>query len=219
MIQRIPPRLFVLLAALALIPATVAEAQVGQNMGVLNPNTATESELAALPHMDAAKADSIVAGRPFMNMLDVNALVADSLDEAQRDELYARLFLPLNLNDTTEKEILLVPGVGNRMAHEFDEYKPYAHMAEFRREIGKYVDDEEVARLEQFVFVPIDLNTASDEDILTIPNLGNRMLREFKEYRPYERIEQFRREIGKYVDDDEVARLERYVEIRAQDSD
>ena len=219
MIQRIPTRLFVLLAALALIPATVAEAQVGQNMGVLNPNTATESELAALPHMDAAKADSIVAGRPFMNMLDVNALVADSLDEAQRNELYARLFLPLNLNDTTEKEILLVPGVGNRMAHEFDEYKPYAHIAEFRREIGKYVDDEEVARLEQFVFVPIDLNTASDEDILTIPNLGNRMLHEFKEYRTYSRIEQFRREIGKYVNDDEVARLERYVEIRAQDSD
>ena len=31
---------------------------------------------------------------------------------------------------------------------------------------------------------------------------------------PYSRIEQFRREIGKYVDDDEVARLERYVEIR-----
>ena len=147
-------------------------------------------------------------------MLEVNALVGDSLDEAQQDELYARLFLPLNLNATTEEEILLVPGVGNRMAHEFDEYKPYTHMAEFRREIGKYVDDEEVARLEQFVFVPIDLNTASDEDILTIPNLGNRMLREFKEYRPYNRIEQFRREIGKYVDDDEVARLERYVEIR-----
>ena len=217
MTQRIPARLFVLLAALVLPTAIAAEAQVGQNMGVLNPNTATESELAALPHMDAAKADSIVAGRPFMNMLEVNTLVGASLEEARQDELYARLFLPLNLNDTSSEEILLVPGVGNRMAHEFDEYKPYGHIAEFRREIGKYVDDEEVARLEQFVFVPIDLNTASDEDILTIPNLGNRMLREFKEYRPYSRIEQFRREIGKYVDDDEVARLERYVEIRSQD--
>ncbi len=214
MIQRIPARLFVLFAVLALAPATVVEAQVGQNMGVLNPNTATEAELAALPHMNAATADSVIAGRPFTDMLEVNALVGDSLAEARQDELYARLFLPLNLNATTEEEILLVPGVGNRMAHEFDEYHPYTHMAEFRREIGKYVDDEEVARLEQFVFVPIDLNTASDEDILTIPNLGNRMLREFKEYRPYSRIEQFRREIGKYVDDDEVARLERYVEIR-----
>ena len=59
--------------------------------------------------------------------------------------------------------------------------------------------------------MPINLNTASDEDILTIPGLGRRMLHEFKEYRPYRALAQFRREIGKYVDDDEVARFERYV--------
>jgi hypothetical protein len=40
------------------------------------------------------------------------------------------------------------------------------------------------------------------------------MLREFKEYRPYKSIEQFRREIGKYVDKNELARLERYVTIK-----
>jgi hypothetical protein len=40
------------------------------------------------------------------------------------------------------------------------------------------------------------------------------MLREFKEYRPYRSIEQFRREIGKYVNENEVARFERYVTIR-----
>jgi hypothetical protein len=49
--------------------------------------------------------------------------------------------------------------------------------------------------------------------ILSIPGAGKRMLREFKEYRPYSNIEQFRREIGKYVDKKEVARLERYVTL------
>jgi DNA uptake protein ComE-like DNA-binding protein len=39
---------------------------------------------------------------------------------------------------------------------------------------------------------PLDLNTASDEEILSIPGIGNRMLREFKEYRPYKNIDQFR---------------------------
>ena len=199
--------------ALAMFCGGSADAQVGRNKGVLNPNTATEAEMSALPHMSGAKASSIGEGRPFRNMIEVHALVGASLTEEQQDELYSRLFLPLDLNDTTEQEIHLVPGVGRRMAHEFDEYKPYAGLAVFRREIGKYVDDEEVARLEQFVFVPIDLNTASDEDILSIPNLGRRMLREFKEYRPYRQIEEFRREIGKYVDDEEVARLERYVTI------
>lgn len=46
---------------------------------------------------------------------------------------------------------------------------------------------------------------------MTIPGLGERMLHEFKECRPYTTMEQFRREIGQYVDRKEVARLERYV--------
>ena len=99
------------------------------------------------------------------------------------------------------------------MLREFREYRPYKTMAQFRKEIGKYVDVKEVARLEQYVFVPVNLNGASDEDILTIPGAGKRMLREFKEYRPYTNIEKFRKEIGKYVDKKEVARLERYVTL------
>ena len=100
------------------------------------------------------------------------------------------------------------------MAHEFEEYRPYTGgLPQFRKEIGKYVTAEEVARFEQYVFVPVNLNTASDADILTIPGVGQRMLHEFKEYRPYKAMEQFRREIGKYVDKREVARLERYVTI------
>jgi DNA uptake protein ComE-like DNA-binding protein len=75
------------------------------------------------------------------------------------------------------------------------------------------VDDTELARLEQYVFVPVNLNAATDADILTIPGVGARLLREFKEYRPYKAMEQFRREMGKYVDGKEVARLERYVTI------
>jgi DNA uptake protein ComE-like DNA-binding protein len=147
-------------------------------------------------------------------MTDLNAFLAQKLSADQLEALYPRLFLAINLNAASRDEILLVPGVGPRMAHEFEEYRPYTTMARFRREIGKYVDSTEVARLEQYVFVPIDLNSASDEDILSIPGLGRRMLREFKEYRPYTSIEQFRREIGKYVNEKEVARLERYVTIR-----
>ena len=60
----------------------------------------------------------------------------------------------------------------------------------------------------------IDLNTATDAEILSIPGVGQRMLHEFKEYRPYTSMDQFRREIGKYVDKTEVARLEQYVTIK-----
>lgn len=61
------------------------------------------------------------------------------------------------------------------------------------------------------VVFPINLNTASDAEILAVPGTGPRFLREFKEYRPYVNIEQFERELGKYVDQAQVKAWEQYV--------
>ena len=155
-----------------------SETQAENSMGVLNPNLAGEDELLALPHLNATLAQAIMDQRPFLNMTALHAVLSQSLSEEQSTELYAKLFIPINLNTAPREEILLVPGLGDRMAHEFEEYRPYVAIEQFRREIGKYVDDEEVARLEQYVFVPVNLNTASDEAILSIPGVGDRMLHE-----------------------------------------
>ncbi len=200
-----------LLLALVVAPPLVAE--VGENPDLLNPNLATVDELAAVANIGETLAKEIVAARPLLRPSALHEVISASLDETQIEEVYRRLWLPLDLNTASEAEILLIPGVGSRMAHEFEEYRPYKAMAQFRREIGKYVDDDEVARLEKYVFVPLPLNSASREHILTIPGVGSRMAHEFEEYRPYKAMAQFRREIGKYVDDDEVARLERYVVV------
>ena len=193
--------------------ASLSFAEVGKNIAVLNPNLASEAELTALDGVDASTAQAIIDGRPFLDITELEELLAGRLSDEVRTELYQAVFVPLDLNRASNESILLVPGVGRRMAHEFDEYRPYEGMARFRREIGKYVDEDEVARLEQYVFVPINLNTASEEDIKTIPGVGKRMTHEFLEYRPYRSLEQFRREIGKYVDEDELARLERFVTL------
>jgi len=64
------------------------------------------------------------------------------------------------------------------------------------------------------LFIPINLNTARDDDLLTIPGAGPRMVREFKEYRPWQSKEQFDKEIGNYVGTKETARFWRYVVIQ-----
>ena len=202
-----------LLPSVALALALSTHAQVGRQQGLIDPNVASEKDLAALPHSNAELAKQIIAQRPFLNITNFNALLAKSLKPEQLTEVYRKTFVHVNLNTAARDELLLIPGLGKRMAHEFEEYRPYKSFAQFRKEIGKYVDEKEVARLEQYVFIPINLNTASDEDILSIPGLGKRMLHEFKEYRPYKSIEQFRKEIGKYVDKKELARLERYVTV------
>jgi DNA uptake protein ComE-like DNA-binding protein len=199
--------------AIVLLVAVNTYGQSGRRGGVLDANTASEKDLLSVPGVTPAIAKNIVGRRPFLNMTELDSLLGASLSQGQRADVYRRLFVQINLNTATDAEILLIPGMGARMLEEFKEYRPYKALAQFRREIGKYVDEKEVARFEQYVFVPINLNTATDADILSIPGMGQRMLREFKEYRPYKAMVQFRREIGKYVDDKEVARLERYVTL------
>lgn len=201
------------LLLLALATPASLRAQVGASQGMVDANTATEATLAGLPGMTADLVKAVLARRPFATMAELDAALAP-LSAEQKKAFYAKAMVHLNLNTASRAEIMLIPGVGAKMAHEFEEYRPYTSLAQFRKEIGKYVDAAEVARLEQYVFVPIDLNTATDEQILTIPGLGRRMLREFKEYRPYKDMGQFRKEIGKYVNAQELARLERYVTIR-----
>ena len=137
-------------AAAAASPPTPAASAADPN-AMIDPNTATREQLMTVPGVDAALADSIVATRPHANMLAVDKVLATKLSEPQRDSVYARLWSPIDLNKATKEEIELIPGVGAKMRHEFEEYRPYRDLARFRREIGKYVDSTEVARLERYV--------------------------------------------------------------------
>ena len=201
------------LAACCLLLAAPAGAQVGKPVTIMDANRATEAELKAIPQLNDALVAAILEKRPFASVTELNAILTPALNKEQATEVYKKIFVHINLNKASKEEILLIPGVGNRMVREFEEYRPYENLAKFHKEIGKYVNAEELARLEQYVFAPKHLNTATDEDILSIPGLGRRMVYEFKEYRPYPNIEKFRKEIGKYVNAKEVARLERFVTV------
>jgi DNA uptake protein ComE-like DNA-binding protein len=193
---------------------SVVYGQVGKGT-IVDTNTAAESDLLAMPHMTPAIVKGLLEKRPFASIVDLNAfLTSQSLTPAQLTEIYGKTFVHVNLNTGTPEEILLIPGAGKRMVREFDEYRPWKTWAQFDKEIGKYVGQAETDRLKQYVFIPVNLNTASDEDILSIPGAGQRMVREFKEYRPWKTKEQFDKEIGKYVGAKETTRLWRYVVIQ-----
>ncbi len=199
--------------AVALLFAVPADAQVAQ--GLVDPNVATEQELLALPHMNPGIVKALMARRPLLSAVELSAfLEGQSLPAGQITDLFRKAFVHVNLNTAAAAEIVLIPGAGKRMAHEFDEYRPWTSFAQFDREIGKYVDAAEVQRLKSYTFIPLKLNTASEADFMTIPGVGKRMAHEFDEYRPWKTQAQFENEIGKYVDEKEVARLWRYVTIQ-----
>ena len=208
-----------LIAAIAMMALAVAlgsnpNAQVGKGT-IVDVNTAVEKDLLTLPHMTPAIVKGLLEKRPFANIVELNTfLTSQSLTPEQLTALYGKAFIHVNLNTGTPEEILLIPGAGKRMVREFAEYRPWKTWAQFDKEISKYVGQPETDRLKQYVFIPVNLNTASDADILTIPGAGARMVREFKEYRPWKTQQQFEKEIGKYVGAKEVARLWRYVVIQ-----
>ena len=200
---------------LTLLLSVPALAQVGKSQGVVDANTISETELAKLPGMTPAIARALVAARPFDNITALNTfLLGQKLTQDQANALYRNIFVNINLNTATAAEIMLIPGAGKRMAHEFEEYRPWRSYAQFEKEIGKYVDAKEVARLAQYTFIPLNLNTATEADFMTIPGAGKRMAHEFQEYRPWKSQAQFEKEIGKYVDAKEVKRFWRYMVIQ-----
>lgn len=176
---------------------------------VFNANLATEDNLKSLGLSDET-IDNILENRPFMSIAELTTLLGD----LATTELITYLFVPMNLNTTSEADFKVIPGVGDKMAHEFEEYRPYTNVAQFKTEIGKYVDDEVVEMYLNYVFVPVELNTASENDIKALPGVGNRIAHEFIEYRPYQSMDQFRKELGKYVDAKELKRLERLVYLK-----
>lgn len=186
---------------------------ITEEVMVINANLASQEELTEAG-LSESLADQVMEQRPFLDPMQFHSLLKNEIDSVELEQLYRKVFVPFNLNTTSEADFKIIPGVGDRMAHEFIEYRPYTNIKQFRKEIGKYVDEEEVARYEQYIFVPIELNTATEEDMLILPGVGKRMAHEFEEYRPYKNIEQFRKEIGKYVDDKELLRLERLVYLK-----
>jgi len=193
-------RIAKLLCAAAVIAAAVSvpSAQVGKSQGVADINTMPETAVAALPGVTPAIAKALVAKRPFASVTELNAfLLSQGLTQEQAAAIYAKAFVHINLNTATAEEIILVPGAGRRMQREFPEYRPWKTYAQFDREIGKYVGPEATAKLAQYTFIPMNANTASDADLVTVPGADQAWADKVKKGRPYKSAADLEKVAGK----------------------
>lgn len=93
---------------------------------------------------------------------------------AQANQPQAVVF-PINLNTATDQEILAIPGMGSRMLREFKEYRPYVNIDQFKRELGKYVDEAQINQWLQYVFVPTNPNTANASQLTALKGVDKAM--------------------------------------------
>jgi len=77
------------------------------------------------------------------------------------------------------------------MVREFEEYRPYRSIQQFRREIGKYVGPEQIAEYEKYIFVPINPNESDLQTLQQIPGLDETEAQSLVAGRPYASADAF----------------------------
>lgn len=111
----------------------------------------------------------------------------------------------LNINTATGEAFRTIPNVGDKMVHEFEEYRPYVSIQQFRQEIGKYVDEDQVAAYEEYIYVPIHRNDSDAATLMQIPGLDEDEAEELIAGRPYETNQAFSDALISYISDEELA--------------
>lgn len=120
---------------------------------LINPNDASEAQLAMIKGLTDADVAAIVNGRPFSSMSALHAAISEGKEPRVLRGLYNVMFIKVGLNTGSEDDYKLIPSTlsPSHLAHEFDEYRPYDSMDDFAREMKKYVSDAEVENLKRYV--------------------------------------------------------------------
>ncbi|MEZ4235290.1 MAG: helix-hairpin-helix domain-containing protein [Myxococcota bacterium] len=112
----------------------------------------------------------------------------------------------VDLNTATADELRAIPGVGDRMVHEFEEYRPYVSIQQFRREIGKYVDAQTVAGYEEHVYVPVDPDASDAATLQQLPGIDAAEAEALVAGRPYASRDAFLQALADKATPEEIAR-------------
>jgi DNA uptake protein ComE-like DNA-binding protein len=117
----------------------------------------------------------------------------------------------LNLNSASENDILTIPGMTKRMVHEFQEYRPYQSIQQFRREMSKYVSSPVIADYEKYIYVPISENDSDAATLQQIPGLDATEAEALIAGRPYASRDAFLAKLKEKVSPDELALARTYL--------
>lgn len=122
---------------------------------LINPNTASADVIAAIPGVGAELAQQVISGRPYATPSALHAVLIDAVDENELNTIYNAMFVTVDLNTGSNADYRLIPTTMSpgKLAHEFEEYRPYSSIEQFSREMSKYVSAEEVAFLRRYVTI------------------------------------------------------------------
>lgn len=165
--------------------------------------------------MKMAPMKQLMAG---IMILGAFALAACSENETATEDGARQPFssAPLvNPNEVTEAQLAAIKGLAEADVAAIVNGRPFASMSDLNAAISDGKEPRVLRAIYNVMFIKVGLNTGSEDDYKLIPStLSPRHLaHEFEEYRPYNSIDDFAREMKKYVSAAEVENLKRYVTL------
>src|SRR5215216_1983124 len=116
-----------------------------------------------------------------------------------------------NLNTASTEQFMSIPGAGERMTREFEEYRPYTSIGQFRGEIGKYVSPEDVAAFERYLFVPVAPGETDLDTLQQLPGVNADVAQTLDAEGPFATIEAFLAALDTTITPELVAFAKAYV--------
>jgi DNA uptake protein ComE-like DNA-binding protein len=185
-----------------------------------NVNAASDEQLLTIPAMGDEMLRAFNAHEPFTSIEQFRREIGTNVSEEEVAAYEGYLFVPVDPTATDEATLQQLPGVSADIAAELAASLPFIDGIDLQSTLAQYVSASQAASAAQYLtpnagdqarWVKFNLNTADDAQFLTIPGVGDQMLREFAMYRPYVSITQFREAIGTSVAEQEIATFERYL--------
>ncbi len=152
---------------------------------------------------------AVICGAAFLSACNSEPAASDVRADTKAPAQVSSLLDP---NIVDSYELAGVRILSDPLQDAILEQRPFNTPSEFHAVVSKYADADLQAMIYDQIFVSVNANTASEANIRLIPSplTPNKLAHEVDEYRPYQDMKQFERELGKYMDGAAMAKLKRY---------
>lgn len=168
-------------------------------------NEDPESVLITVPHLGKVKAKAIIKNRPYEHLEDLLDIDGIKIQYLEKIEKYVTPKLKgvddenrIDLNKATEKELLILEGIGKSTAKKIIQNRKYEKLEQLNTKAG--ISKKIILKIKNYVLPKlkdpdalvslVNINTASKKTLLELPGIGEKNVEELIKNRKYEYLDE-----------------------------
>ncbi len=180
-------QLFIACIVLVIVVMAGSVIALAQNMKKVNINVATLDELQTLSGIEPEIAQAIIDGRPYEKVEDL--LQVQGIDEEKLKKIQNMITVkPLIISLATLDELKALPGIEPEIAQTIIDGRPYEKVEDLLRVEG--IDEEKLEQIRNLIQMRMNINSATLNELKTLPGIGPQLARAIIEGGPYEEVDE-----------------------------